>query len=475
MLLHAALISVFLIIWLVESEVDEEDEQPQVEPEYTEVLLDDDFDENDPLFFDDAFDEPLEEEEDQEEEDEELSVREEGEDREDEEEKPDEEEEDEEDEDEEGEEELEEEEPSDDVDDIQDLPLELYAVEQITDGEEPDEADHISDEAHRADEETIAEVTTVEDVEEQFDPEALEQEADTELEMAMHIPDVLEPPDRIDEEWLEEPDPREEALDEDEEEEEEERAEEIAQEEEVSRQEEQAHLEYRDPSELIINDDERGETEPMEEVERQQQDALFGVDGDEFYDMDEVDGGDRFVEPGAPTEGGRSLLANWKENEEAMRASLENFLPHIEPGNHTSVNARQADHASYIAGMHRTIHVKWAMEFLPRLASNYPNRHRLNDMSLSTVVEIVIDAETGEVVETGRIQPSGHTLFDAEALNMTRNLPPQPNPPESIISPDGKVYIHWTFWRDQRQCGTFGVRIYRLNEDGEQIRTGEAG
>ena len=84
MLLHAALISVFLIIWLVESEVDEEDEQLEVEPEYTEVLLDDDFDENDPLFFDDAFDEPLDEEE--EEDEEELSVTEEPEDREDEEE-----------------------------------------------------------------------------------------------------------------------------------------------------------------------------------------------------------------------------------------------------------------------------------------------------------------------------------------------------------------------------------------------------
>ena len=27
-------------------------------------------------------------------------------------------------------------------------------------------------------------------------------------------------------------------------------------------------------------------------------------------------------------------------------------------------------------------------------------------------------------------------------------------------SPDGKAYIHWTYWRDQRQCGVFGVKVF---------------
>ena len=34
--------------------------------------------------------------------------------------------------------------------------------------------------------------------------------------------------------------------------------------------------------------------------------------------------------------------------------------------------------------------------------------------------------------------------------------------PSSILSGDGRVYFHWGFYRNQRQCGTFNAEPYIL-------------
>jgi hypothetical protein len=35
------------------------------------------------------------------------------------------------------------------------------------------------------------------------------------------------------------------------------------------------------------------------------------------------------------------------------------------------------------------------------------------------------------------------------------------------VSPNGKIYVHWTFYRDGRQCGVFGASIYLMTTDAE--------
>ncbi len=367
------------------------------------------------------------------------------------------------------EEEEEEEEEQQEQQEPEDTPLDRYAVDQITDDEEPDEADHLSDEAHRTEEETVAEITTIEDVEHHLDPEALEQEADTELEMAMQVPEEeFEVPDVVDieefdEEQIEDP-VEEEAIEEKEEREEEEPVEEVAMEEPA---ESTPEMDYRDPAEMFVDPERERET-PVIDEEVTDRETLFGRRASTAREVlkDDAEAREAAREKSRPQ--GRRLLANWRENEEAMRASLENFLPHVQPGNHTSVNARAAAHASYINRIHRSIHPKWAGSFIPRVSRNFSSRDPINDMNLMVIVEIVIDADSGEVVEVGRGRPSGNDLFDAEAMNIARAVGDQPDPPDSIISPDGNVYIHWRFWRDQRRCGTFGASIYRLQEEEER-------
>lgn len=332
-----------------------------------------------------------------------------------------------------------------------DMNLEAYAVDQSTNEEEPDEALHISDQANRTEEETVADVRTLEEVEPFEEPhEAPESDQPVDHELAMSVPDeILDLPEEMEtlEETLE---PEQEATSDD--------VEEDLLAEEESEETQEELREYSDPSELVLR--EAGEVRSEELFDR---DRLFARD-QETRDRIARNVERRPVQ--APE--GRRILSRWEEDSEALRASLENYLPHVEVGNHTSVNAKAAPHASYLARMHRTIHQRWANGFIPRVQDRHSNAHPLNDMTLQTIVEIVIDAELGEVVSTNIVSGSGNTIYDAEAVLVSRSIRGLPAAPESIVSPDGMVYVHWTYWRDARQCGTFGARIYRLQEVGER-------
>lgn len=160
---------------------------------------------------------------------------------------------------------------------------------------------------------------------------------------------------------------------------------------------------------------------------------------------------------------GRRLLKGWKKRERAVRASLENNITEVKPGNHTGVNAAPAVYANYIGRIHRKIHALWGASYLPRLDTQYPRGHPLNNPDLECKLEYVIDAHSGKVDEVNIVESSGELMFDAEAVSISWMVGPHPSPPGEIVSPDGKVYIHWTFWRDQRQCGPFGASIFIVN------------
>ena len=160
---------------------------------------------------------------------------------------------------------------------------------------------------------------------------------------------------------------------------------------------------------------------------------------------------------------GRRLLAGYEKRKKAIRASLENHITEVKPGNHTGVNAKPAVYADYISRIHRKIHARWGASFLPMLDTQYPAGHPLNDPSLNSELEFVIDAKSGQLDAVNIVDSSGETMFDAEAVAVSHMVGPHRHPPGEIVSPDGKVYVHWNFWRDQRQCGPFGASIFIVN------------
>ncbi len=151
---------------------------------------------------------------------------------------------------------------------------------------------------------------------------------------------------------------------------------------------------------------------------------------------------------------GISREKSWNE----FRAAIENYAPGVKPGATTALNAAASPFATYIAAVHRRIHQEFADRFLRSLpigGSPY------QDDTLMTKLEIVLNRD-GSVYRVGVVRSSGLLPFDFGAFNSVLRGQPYPQAPSSILSGDGRVYIHWGFYRNQRQCGTFNAEPYIL-------------
>ncbi len=146
----------------------------------------------------------------------------------------------------------------------------------------------------------------------------------------------------------------------------------------------------------------------------------------------------------------------WKR----MRAALENFIPEVQPGNQTALGTRANPFAVYIARMHRTIHPLWGYGFLADLNSKADN-NPLNNMRLRVTMEVVVNPD-GTVAKATIVRPSGNLVYDVAAIDTIFSAGPYPHPPKAIRSANDKVYLHWSFYRNHRQCGTFNVHPYIL-------------
>jgi hypothetical protein len=144
----------------------------------------------------------------------------------------------------------------------------------------------------------------------------------------------------------------------------------------------------------------------------------------------------------------------WRE----FRAAIENFVPDVQPGRQTALNAAADPFAQYLAVVHRRIHREFAFGFLhnlPLVGGPF------SDPNLHTELEIVINGD-GNIHHVGIAQSSGFLPFDYGAFNAVMRAAPYATPPRKILSGDGRVYVHWGFYRNERQCGTFNARPYIL-------------
>jgi len=152
----------------------------------------------------------------------------------------------------------------------------------------------------------------------------------------------------------------------------------------------------------------------------------------------------------------------WERKLDAIKSSLENFVPDVRPGNQTALKTRAAPYAVYIARMHRRIHELWGFGFLEDLdnkGADYP----LNDPNLWVNLEISVNPD-GTLHKVTIAKTSGKTEFDVAAVDTVISSGPFEPTPESIRSVDGRIYLRWGFYRNWRQCGTFNAEPYILTE-----------
>ena len=154
----------------------------------------------------------------------------------------------------------------------------------------------------------------------------------------------------------------------------------------------------------------------------------------------------------------------WEQQRERYQSPLENMVPEVRTGNQTALRSRKHPFAQFIATMHRTIHDKWAYNYLEQL-DTMGRGHPLNKADLWTRVEIVLTSD-GTIDKVRTVRFSGNQPFDNAAREVVFNAAPFPSPPKEILSGNGKVYIHWAFHRDERACGTFGAEPFILDNAG---------
>lgn len=155
-------------------------------------------------------------------------------------------------------------------------------------------------------------------------------------------------------------------------------------------------------------------------------------------------------------------LGSWHPMDPSRwRSAIENYVPSVRAGNQTALNTARSAFAGYLNAIHNRIHPIFADSFLGSLDS-LPASHPMNNEQLSTEIEIILDQESGNVVRMGVTKFSGITAFDIAALDSVKRAAPFGTPPHEIVSPDGRVYLHWEFHRNQEACSTFNARPFIL-------------
>jgi len=172
-----------------------------------------------------------------------------------------------------------------------------------------------------------------------------------------------------------------------------------------------------------------------------------------------------------------SKKGRWERKLDAVKSSLENFVPDVRPGNQTALKTRAHPFALYIARMHRRIHELWGFGFLEELDDKAAD-HPLNNPDLWVNLEVSVNPD-GTVHKVTIAKTSGKTEFDVAAVDTVLSAAPYEATPEAIRSVNGKIYLRWGFYRNWRQCGTFNVEPYILTDvpddaggmdDGEMVR-----
>ena len=156
-------------------------------------------------------------------------------------------------------------------------------------------------------------------------------------------------------------------------------------------------------------------------------------------------------------------LGSWKTaGIERWRSAIENYVPAVQPGNQTALNTARSPFGTYLSIIHNRLHPIFADWFLASLDS-LPANNPLNRPELQTNLEVVLDADEGRIVKMGVTRASGVTAFDINALESMQRASPFGTPPREIVSPDGKVYLHWEFHREPGiACTTFNARPFML-------------
>jgi len=128
-----------------------------------------------------------------------------------------------------------------------------------------------------------------------------------------------------------------------------------------------------------------------------------------------------------------SVLEEFSQPKRHQTASLgpSNYLPEIEFGDETLLNTREFTYASYFIRMKRQIEANWS----PR---SWVTEDSARKTQWTTVVRMTLRRD-GYLEKLTLVQSSGNPALDREAMEAIRKGAPFLNPPEALVSADGRI------------------------------------
>jgi len=113
------------------------------------------------------------------------------------------------------------------------------------------------------------------------------------------------------------------------------------------------------------------------------------------------------------------------------------FVSRLKKGESLKVNALGLDYGQYLIRMKERIIQRWN----PRRTIT-PKMYSYNEVIVTLAVVL---NNRGELVDLKLITGSFFPEYDQEAIDAFKKSAPFPNPPNSLIQDDGRVYLPWSF------------------------------
>jgi hypothetical protein len=111
----------------------------------------------------------------------------------------------------------------------------------------------------------------------------------------------------------------------------------------------------------------------------------------------------------------------------------------------------------YLRLLHRTIHFRFATEFIGGVAEKRPASDPINNPRLQAEVLFTVRWD-GSPAEVTVSEGSGSAEFDQAAASSVKGGLPFPVPPIDVYGDDGVAHFRWIFARDYRLCSGGEVR-----------------
>ena len=125
-------------------------------------------------------------------------------------------------------------------------------------------------------------------------------------------------------------------------------------------------------------------------------------------------------------------------NQQSAMNAPQNYLPDLDVGNETLLNAQKFKYASFFIRMKRQLENVWS----PR---PIVFKYNLNGRFYNTKLSIRMD-QNGHLLSVKVVDSSGNPFLDQEALRSVQKAAPFLNPPQQLLDQNQQLYIpSWSF------------------------------